>query len=136
MENVTLREFVERILLEHDKAHEAQHEAVGIASRELERRLEVLNHAHERSVEDRSQFVTKEVVDGLLAASLERYETMKREQVTRAEALAAADDLLAKAVNERITPLESFRAKAGFIAGGLVVIGGILGATIVKVLGG
>jgi allophanate hydrolase subunit 1 len=38
--------------------------------------------------------------------------------------------------NTRIDSLENFRAKATLIATGLVILGGILGATIIKVLGG
>jgi multidrug resistance efflux pump len=151
LSDVPLRDFILRILDERDERYRArwdsQEAALKLQSLELERRLEGLNQLRNDVVTDRGQFVTKETVDQLLQASLERYEGMKKEQAQRAETLASADDALAvalaerteglaKAINERITPLESFRAKAGFIAGGLVVIGGILGATIVKVLGG
>lgn len=53
---VSLRDHLERLI-------EAREKAVEIAAKELERRLDVLNHAHAQSLADRTQFVTKESND-------------------------------------------------------------------------
>ncbi len=85
---VPLRDFIERILTEHDKAHSAQHEAVTIAAKELERRLETLNHAHERSVEDRGRFVQADKYDDRAKEVDRRLSGLERSQVST-EAVAA-----------------------------------------------
>ena len=50
---VSLREHLEALISSREKA-------VEIAAKELERRLDVLNHAHAKAQEDRSQFVKVE----------------------------------------------------------------------------
>lgn len=53
---VSLREHLETVMRERERAIE-------IAAKELARRLDVLNHAHEASITDRTQFVKKETAD-------------------------------------------------------------------------
>jgi len=57
---VSLREHLERMV---DLRFAAAHEALGHARAELERRLELLNHAHEQAVKDREEFVRKPEYD-------------------------------------------------------------------------
>lgn len=116
-EGVTLREFIERILTEHERAHDAQHQAVAIAAKELERRLDLLNHAHEQSLQDRSEFVTKD-----------RQEAM-------ANALAGETKNLAALMDARIKTLENFKSKAVAVGAVLVLFAGAVGAAIAKALG-
>lgn len=103
---VTLREYIESLLGEHDKIHRAEHRADRLVAKELKRRLEVLNHAHEQSVEDRQDFVTAERFD------------------TRTEA-----------VDSRLAALETFRSKALGAAAVLALFAGAVGAIIGKALG-
>jgi len=42
-----------------DRTENSIDRAVQLARRELERRLDILNHAHEQSLSDRNEFVTK-----------------------------------------------------------------------------
>ncbi len=116
MADVPLREFIEKILEAHDKAHLAQHEAVTIAATELARRLDVLNHAHERAQEDRAEFVTKDRQDSL------------------AKTLATETKNLATLMDTRIKALENFRSKATGVGVVLALFAGAIGAAIAKAL--
>lgn len=64
MTKVSLREYFEAILDEKqktlDKAFSAQQEALGLASRTLELRLEKLNELRQEVTQDRGNYVTKE----------------------------------------------------------------------------
>lgn len=104
---VSLREHYDRILVEHDRMHAAEHRAVFLAADELSRRLEVLNHAHQQSVEDRSDFVLRD-----------KFETH------------------VDTVNRRFKTVETFQARATGIAVVLAGISGLIGAAIMKGLGG
>jgi hypothetical protein len=123
LSDISLREFFERVLEEHDKAHNAQHQAVELAARELERRLDLLNHAHERSVEDREQFARK----GDLISVAEKVEVVRE---TRNKDV---DDHFDR-VEARIEPLTTFKNRAVIIAPILVIVGSIIGAVIQKAL--
>jgi hypothetical protein len=57
---VSLREHLERMV---EFRFQASHEALGHARAELERRLEVLNHAHEQQIRDRGEFVKQKEYD-------------------------------------------------------------------------
>ena len=108
---VSLREYIEAIMAERDKALRAaflaQQEALNLATRNLELRLEKLNELREEVTKDRSAFMSRE-----------RYED--------------AHDVL----ENRVSSLEGFRGKAlGF--GALVsLISAVIGAIIVKFIGG
>jgi hypothetical protein len=123
LSDIPLREFIERILTEHEKAHNNQHEAVALAARELERRLDLLNHAHERSVEDREQFARKSD----LVAVAEKVETVRDTRNKEVE-----DHF--KRVEERIEPLSTFKNRAVILGPVLVIIGSVIGAAITRVL--
>lgn len=60
---IPVREFLEKLINDRTEAHNVVHElvrkALELQAKEYERRLESLNHAHERSIEERSNFVTK-----------------------------------------------------------------------------
>jgi len=64
---VSLREYIERIFDEKQKALElafkAQQDALGLASRTLEVRLEKLNELRREVTEDRAKFVPRETYD-------------------------------------------------------------------------
>jgi len=63
MDDVPLREFIERILDEREKAHNATFQAAmreaDNKAKELERRLEGLNELRQEVTSDRSNFVTR-----------------------------------------------------------------------------
>ena len=158
MSNVSEREFFERILEEHDKAHDAQHQAVELAAKELERRLDILNHAHERSQEERSHFLQREKYDSeRVTAALEVKALAEKVEDTLKVRAAAVDDRFSRVdekiedrfnqnarisddrlavLQARLAPLEKFHDRSVFIGGGLVVLGGVIGAVVIKVLGG
>lgn len=108
---VTLREYIEAIIGEKDRALQAaflaQQNALNLATRNLELRLEKLNELRLEVTTDRSSFMTRE-----------RYED--------------AHDVL----ENRVGQLENFRGKAlGF--GALVsLISATVGAIIVRFIGG
>jgi hypothetical protein len=108
---VTLREYIEAIMSERDRAltaaFTAQQSALNLATRNLELRLEKLNELRQEVTQDRASYLTRD----------------------RAEATEEAMDA-------RISALESFRGKAlGF--GALVsVLSAVGGALVVKAIGG
>jgi len=108
---VTLREYIEAIMSERDRAltaaFTAQQSALSLATRNLELRLEKLNELRQEVTQDRSSYMTRD----------------------RAEAEADA-------INTRVAALESFRGKAlGF--GALVsLLSAVGGALVVKAIGG
>ncbi len=61
-DGISLLEFFDRILEEHDKAHMAEHKGVELAAKELERRLDGLNELRSEVVKDREQFSRKDEV--------------------------------------------------------------------------
>jgi hypothetical protein len=113
---ISLREYIERILQEHEKAHDTQHAAVGIAAKELERRLGILNHAHEQSVADRADFVTRDKFE------------------TRALTVDNRMEEQAKAMDARLKDLESFRSRATGAAVALSLFAGAIGAAIARAI--
>jgi len=84
-EKISLREFVESRFAAFQREHDIQ-------ATELSRRLDELNHAHAKSVEDKAQFLPREVFD-----QSQREERSWREQVnnTLAEAKGRATILAA-----------------------------------------
>jgi len=108
---VTLREYIEAIMSERDRALTAafnsQQAALNLATRNLELRLEKLNELRQEVTQDRSSYMTRD----------------------RAEAET-------EAINTRVAALESFRGKAlGF--GALVsLLSAVGGALVVKAIGG
>jgi hypothetical protein len=108
---VTLREYIEAIMSERDRAltaaFTAQQAALNLATKNLELRLEKLNELRDEVTQDRQNYQTRDkaetVEDGL---------------------------------NNRLSSLESFRGKAlGF--GALVsLLSAVGGALIVKAIGG
>ena len=108
---VTLREYIEAIMSERDRAltaaFTAQQAALNLATKNLELRLEKLNELRQEVTQDRASYLTRD----------------------RAE---ATED----AMNQRISSLEAFRGKAlGF--GALVsLLSAVGGALVVKAIGG
>jgi len=108
---VTLREYIEAIMSERDRALTAafnsQQAALNLATKNLELRLEKLNELRQEVTQDRASYMTRD----------------------RAE---ATED----ATNQRISALEGFRGKAlGF--GALVsLLSAVGGALVVKAIGG
>jgi hypothetical protein len=138
MPDVPLRKFVERLFVEHEKAHAAQHH-------ELDRRLDTLNRVQEQARDDRGRFLTREAYEASHKALAERTEGLASELRERTDGLARDLEVrrtLAMTVYEermnivstRINDLERFRAKALVLAPILVIVGGILGAAIEKLL--
>ena len=108
---VTLREYIEAIMSERDRALTAafnsQQAALNLATKNLELRLEKLNELRQEVTQDRAN-----------------YQTRDKAEITE------------EAIIQRIGALESFRGKAlGF--GALVsLLSAIGGALIVKAVGG
>jgi hypothetical protein len=121
MPDVPLRKFVERLFVEHEKAHAAQHH-------ELDRRLDTLNRVQEQARDDRGRFLTREAYEASHKALAERTEGLASEL-----AMTVYEERM-NIVSTRINDLERFRAKALVLAPILVIVGGILGAAIEKLL--
>jgi len=108
--SVTLREYIEAIMSERDRAltaaFTAQQAALNLATKNLELRLEKLNELRQEVTQDRAN-----------------YQTRDKAEVTE------------EALNSRLSSLESFRGKAlGF--GALVsLLSAVGGALIVKAIG-
>jgi hypothetical protein len=108
---VTLREYIEAIMSERDRALTAafnsQQAALNLATRNLELRLEKLNELRAEVTQDRSNFLTRD-----------RYESQHQ------------------ALEDKVALLEGFRGRAlGF--GALVsLLSAVGGALAVKAIGG
>ena len=60
-DDVSLREYIERILAGHDEKHRAEQQELNRAQDELERRLAELNQLRDEVLTDRQRFITREV---------------------------------------------------------------------------
>src|SRR4029077_6301218 len=69
-DRVSLKEYIERVFDEKEKALQlafrAQQEALALASRTLELRLEKLNELRQEVTQDRGNYVTKDAFDSRL----------------------------------------------------------------------
>lgn len=95
----------------------ADREALALQAVEYERRLEALNHAHERAAEVAHSYVT-----------LDKYEALRT-------ADAVALNLALTRADEKIAVLEKWRAKAVGAASVLTLFAGLIGAAVARVLG-
>ena len=59
--SVSLREYIERIIAEHERSTQ---QALALAAKEYERRLEVLNGEAERLKQMQSSYVSQDAYDG------------------------------------------------------------------------
>ena len=129
-ELVTLREYLEQIAEEREKAHLVVHEmdrrSVIEAQRTIEKRLELLNELRETVIADRSQFLRLDVFDQKHNSLEERVRLHERQAATQSEVQA----LLA-----RIDILESWRLRATGIFLVLVPLAGVIGAAIMRAFG-
>ncbi len=107
----TLKEHYDRLL-------DARDEALRIQAAEYERRLDALNHAHEQAVEVQHTYLTQD-----------KYTTERRSDATAAE-------LAGERVDRRMTAIERWQARAAGVGLVLIPLAGVVGAVIVKVLGG
>jgi len=105
-DGVTLKEYIERVFDEKEKALQlafrAQQEALALASRTLELRLEKLNELRQEVTSDRGNYVTKDQYEARSEAQNQRFQRLEN-------------------FNSRVV---GFGAAIGFVAG---VVGGILG---------
>ena len=144
---ISLREYFERLLVEHDKAHAVEHKAVELQAKEYERRLTSLNHAHEEAARIQQTYVTNEKYENRIAAvdlavqsldddlskkieSLSQWMAVHRELPVHPQ---AAKDIAN--IFDRLGPLEAFRGRAALIAAGLMAISGVVGAAIMRAIG-
>ena len=108
---VTLREYIEAIMSERDRAltaaFTAQQAALNLATKNLELRLEKLNELRQEVTQDRANYVTRD-----------------------------KSEIQEEALSTRLMSLENFRGKAlGF--GALVsLLSAVGGAIVVKAIGG
>lgn len=116
---VKLREFLEQRIgyLEKliDQNDRAQSKALIIQAGEYQRRLEVLNHAHETAREKERDFLSREVFDGYVQSVNERLNRSELKLAgtadrDRLEATAKIIDARFEELSKRITETE--RAKA------------------------
>lgn len=86
MTDVPLREFIERVIDEHDRRYnerwQAQQRELALAQREMERRLEGLNELRGQVVEDRGRFMTRELFDAEMTAITSRVHKVEAEALT------------------------------------------------------
>ncbi len=82
-EHVSLRDFIERVFDEKEKAlqlaFKSQQDALALASRTLEVRLEKLNELRSEVTTDRSNYITRDKYDADRQAFSERVATLDRE---------------------------------------------------------
>lgn len=111
MTEVSLREYIERIIDERSKAHDQRHydeaQAIDQARAAVDLRLEKLNELRSEVLQDRGQFVRRDV-----------YDNDKKGR-----------DL-------RLQRLESWQARASGAAVILTLIAGLIGAAVMRALGG
>jgi hypothetical protein len=109
-DKVSLKEYVERIFSERqnalDLAFKAQQEALGLASRTLELRLEKLNELRQEVTQDRGNYLTKA-----------EFESKREVQ------------------DQRLGRLENFNARILGFGAALALIGGILGGILGQKIG-
>ena len=108
---VSLREYIEAMMRERDRAltaaFKAQQDALQLATRNLELRLEKLNELRNEVISDRGTFLTRD-----------RYESQH------------------SALEDKVAALESFRGKALGFGALASLISAVAGALIVKAIGG
>jgi hypothetical protein len=109
--DVPLREYIERIFDERQKAldvaFKSQEQALALASRNLELRLEKLNELRQEVTQDRGNFLTRD-----------KYESEHG------------------ALGDRVTGLEAFRGRALGFGALIALISGVAGAIVQRALGG
>lgn len=109
--SVTLREYIEAIMSERDRAltaaFTAQQAALNLATRNLELRLEKLNELRQEVTQDRANYQTRD----------------------RAEADADA-------MQRRISELENFRGKALGFGALVALMAGAVGAVLQRLIAG
>ncbi len=98
-DGISLLEFFDRVLEEHDKAHMAEHKGVELAAKELERRLDGLNELRTEVVQDRAMYLTLSTYEAKHQALIDRTDRLATDLEERRE-------LLEKAVNLRIAANE------------------------------
>ncbi len=121
-DSVPLREYVERIFDERDKALQAAYTV-------LEQRLEALNELRQQVIQDRQEFVRTDVYEEKHEAIVKHMNDV--DQFTRTQIREAT-----AALDQRIDDLESWRLKATGVFLVLVPLAGVIGAFIVHSLGG
>jgi hypothetical protein len=134
--DVTLRDYIERILVEHEKTHAIEHAQVKLAADTIGARVDGLNELRQEYTSDRGLFVTKDYVQQLMEQAAERNITRDQKAEQLANELEEKTQLIADAVDKRIKPLETFHSRAALVGSALVFIGGIVGALVIKALGG
>ena len=109
--HVSLREYIEAIISEKDRALQAaflaQQNALNLATKNLELRLEKLNDLRQEVTRDRANYLTRD------------------------KAESDSD-----AINVRISSLESFRGKALGFGALVAILSGAVGAIIQKLVAG
>jgi hypothetical protein len=109
--HVTLKEFILAISAEKDRAlqaaFKAQQDALNLATRNLELRLEKLNELRQEVTQDRANYITRD----------------------RAEAESDA-------FSARLGQLEAFRGKALGFGALVALLSGAVGAVIARLVGG
>ncbi len=101
-DDVSVLEFFDRVLEEHDKAHAAEHVAVGVAAKELERRLDGLNELRTEVVQDRSQYITVSTYEAKHQALIDR---LDRVAGSVEERRALLEDAVDKRIAENVQRL-------------------------------
>jgi hypothetical protein len=105
-----------------DERFEAQEKALDRAFAESQRRLDVLNHAHEQARQKEVDFIGREVFENHVATNTKDHADQRRNVEERASVLSDRVDAAAKALqvalseqqnqaSDRLSRLENFQSK-------------------------
>lgn len=139
---ISVEDHINRVLAERQKTYEAEREgdkkALELQAKEYERRLELLNNSFERSAADREDFVTKtgyKTDQGTNAAEVKALAVKLDDALnSAAKAVNIRFDTLEDAIDKDIRPLTAFKDKAAWMGPLLIIVGGIIGSAVTKVL--
>jgi hypothetical protein len=134
---VPLREYIEALIEERDKA-------VKEALRQLEMRLGELNRLRQEVTEDRAKLLSRDVyftehkalkdtVNAFEDALSRRLDVIERDEawVGRSASVAVLNEN-----RRRLEALESWRGKAALIMAAVTILGGVMGAAIMRLFTG
>lgn len=116
------RGYFERILKERERFEQerdrrleerfaAQQVALEFAAKELARRLEVLNHAHEQARQKEHDFLLKSTYELGQTKIEEDNDRIRADIAAAAKVVTTSQNELQKALDDRISRLENFQAK-------------------------
>jgi hypothetical protein len=128
---VSLRDYIEALLREHEKSHAALADQVKVALASQDRRLDAMNEFRSSLEDQAAKSVSRELFDQRSASVDGRLGAIERVIVGRDVFNREVENL-----DGKIDSLTAFRAKATGVALVLVLFAGIIGAAVAKAFGG